>query len=99
MALAAVAVAPLPTAMLSVPAAAAARPIELTFRYLLPAPLRMSVICVLRLTSEPSTAENASVALSYTPWAIAPPSDTLVIAKLGAVQAPVAGSNAVSPPK
>ncbi|MNV38575.1 hypothetical protein D3C71_1301350 [compost metagenome] len=85
--------------MLSAPVATASSPVELIFRNRLPTPLRISVICVLRLTSEPSTAENASVALSYTPCAIAPLSDTLVIAKLGAVQAPVAGSNAVNPPK
>ncbi|MNV46077.1 hypothetical protein D3C71_1378940 [compost metagenome] len=50
------------------------------------------MICVLRLTSEPSTAEKASLALSYTPCATAPPVEIVEIWKLGAVHAPVTGS-------
>ena len=98
MLLAAVARALVPTAIESAPLATASVPVEFTRRYLVP-PLRISVICVLRLTSEPSTAAKASVALVYRPWAMAPVVEIVLISNSGAVKAPLAGSNAARPPK
>ncbi|MNS82589.1 hypothetical protein D3C72_1163370 [compost metagenome] len=98
MALAAVALAPAPTAIDSAPLATASAPVEFTRRYLVPV-LRMSLICVLRLTSEPSTASKASVTLSYSPEATAPPVEMVLISNSGAVKVLVSGSNAARPPK
>jgi hypothetical protein len=83
MLLAAVARALVPTAIESAPLASASVPVEFTRRYLVP-PLRISVICVLRLTSEPSTAAKASVAFSYRPLAMAPPVEMVLISNSGA---------------